>query len=299
MMAATGHPYSTCSTTKGRRRAFTGPPSLRFLIPRRKEFERLTSLAARFLNAPIALISLVDQDRQWFKSCYGLETRQTDRESAFRAYSILGDQVMVVPDGTRDTRFADNRLVTGPPGVRSYAGAPLRVSCDKSGTVCIIDLKLREGLLPAEVTVLSDLAAVASSLLEEHYVQRQKRQAKRALQKIQADYRAIVANIREVVFQTDAQGLWTFLNPAWAETAGFSIKEAIGRQCSFQARITCRCNGAWRPQRQNLAEQEDPGAGLAPCSGGDASFGLVERACRVARHRFDALLPGLRRSIRP
>ena len=88
-------------------------------------FDRLVSLAARLFNVPIALVSLVDDERQWFKARCGLDVEQTPRSISFCVYAILGDDVMVVPDATLDPRFAENPLVTGGPRIRFYAGAPL------------------------------------------------------------------------------------------------------------------------------------------------------------------------------
>ncbi|RYZ78061.1 MAG: GAF domain-containing protein, partial [Proteobacteria bacterium] len=108
-------------------------------------FERLTSLAARIFKVPIALISLVDADRQWFKSCFGMDVRQTDRQLSFCAHAILSDEVMVVPDAATDPRFSNNALVTGPPHIRFYAGAPLKTSEGQNlGSLCVIDTKPRE-----------------------------------------------------------------------------------------------------------------------------------------------------------
>ncbi|HEX6142493.1 MAG TPA: GAF domain-containing protein [Geminicoccaceae bacterium] len=107
-------------------------------------FDRITRLAAALFDVPIALVSLVDQDRQWFKSCYGLDSRETSREASFCAHAILGTDVMVVPDTLIDERFADNPSVIGEPRIRFYAGCPL-VLPDGScvGTLCLVDTRPR------------------------------------------------------------------------------------------------------------------------------------------------------------
>lgn len=89
-------------------------------------FDRLTRLAARLFNAPIALVSLVDSDRQWFKSKIGLPISETPRSIAFCGHTVLKNDSFVVENAALDERFADNILVTGPPHIRFYAGHPIR-----------------------------------------------------------------------------------------------------------------------------------------------------------------------------
>ncbi|WP_432570159.1 sensor domain-containing phosphodiesterase [Kineococcus sp. SYSU DK005] len=134
--------------------------------------DAVTAAAARALGAPAALISLVDEDRQWFKSATGLqavvgyETDQTPREVSFCAHVVASEQVVVVPDATADARFADNVLVTGPEHVRAYVGAPV-IGRDglPLGTLCVLDRQARQ-FDGAGVQVLSDLAVAVAELLE-------------------------------------------------------------------------------------------------------------------------------------
>jgi len=128
-------------------------------------FERLVHLAAQIMNTPIALVSLVDADRQWFKASIGLAVAQTPRDVAFCAHAILSSAPLVVEDATRDHRFAMNPLVRGEPNIRFYAGVPLIASGGyRLGTLCTIDKQPRQAS-PAQVAALQTLASVVADTL--------------------------------------------------------------------------------------------------------------------------------------
>jgi len=130
-----------------------------------ERFDRLTRLAKRLFNVPIALVTLVDKDRQWFKSCVGLDVNETPRDVSFCGHAILQDELLLVPDAKQDKRFHDNPLVTGEPNIRFYAGYPLTVpNGNKMGTLCLIDTQPRE-LDDEERALLRDLAGMAEQEL--------------------------------------------------------------------------------------------------------------------------------------
>jgi len=130
-----------------------------------ERFDRLTRMAKRVFGVDIALVSLVDENRQWFKSKAGLEADETGRDISFCGHAILGNDIFVIGNALDDQRFYDNPLVTGPPNIRFYAGAPLRyMNGSKLGTLCIIDSKPRK-LGQEEMDTLRDLAEMAEGEL--------------------------------------------------------------------------------------------------------------------------------------
>ncbi|MDP1696713.1 MAG: sensor domain-containing diguanylate cyclase [Xanthomonadaceae bacterium] len=124
-----------------------------------ERFDRLTRLAKRMFRVPIALVSLVDENRQWFKSCIGLDASETSRDISFCGHAILGNGVFIIPDTMEDQRFADNPLVLSDPSIRFYAGCPLSLNGYKLGTLCIIDQKPRS-FENEDIEALRDLASM-------------------------------------------------------------------------------------------------------------------------------------------
>ncbi len=134
--------------------------------PEEVAFDRITRLVSGIFQVPIATVTLVDEKRQWFKACVGLNTSGTGRDVAFCAHAILQNEVLIVPDAREDARFRDNPLVTGAPHIRFYAGAPLITAEGfKLGTVCVIDTVPRD-FSAAEAAMLADFAAIVTDEME-------------------------------------------------------------------------------------------------------------------------------------
>jgi hypothetical protein len=144
-------------------------------------FDELTQLAALICGTPISLISLIDTDRQWFKSRFGLDLRETPRAQAFCTHAIMQPEMFVVPDASKDERFAQNPLVTGDLHVRFYAGAPLAARDGHLlGTICVMDrephtlteeqkkaLQILGRLVIANIELKSDLQDLRDALARE------------------------------------------------------------------------------------------------------------------------------------
>jgi GAF domain-containing protein len=147
-----------------------------------KVFNDLASLAAYVCKAPIALISLIDRDRQWFKAKIGIDADETPRELSFCAHAILQDGTMEVHDSLEDERFRDNPFVTSDPHVRFYAGAPLTTPKGyKLGTLCVVDRVPRD-LSEGQLAALRALSGQVTSQLE---LRRELRVLKQKLERFQ------------------------------------------------------------------------------------------------------------------
>lgn len=197
-------------------------------------FDTLTRLAATLCEAPIALVSLVDANRQWFKSHVGLpDVTETPRDQSFCAHAILGDGVMEVPDAAQDARFKTNPLVTGEPGIRFYAGAPITLpDGSRIGTLCVLD-RVSRTLSARQRQSLQELADAASQAL----VMRDKAliQALTASQQYtsglahnEARYRAIVEDQTELISLATLDGRLSFVNAAYSRHFGLPTESIIG-----------------------------------------------------------------------
>jgi PAS domain S-box-containing protein len=199
-------------------------------------FDRIARLAVRLFDVPIALVTLVDTDRQWFKACYGLDIRETERQESFCAYTILSDEVMVVPDALADARFAESTLVTGAPHIRFYAGAPLITSDGfHLGSLCIIDTRPRT-LTEEQHKTLKDFAALVVDELELRQVSQELRaeiiereRAEEALRQSELRARSLIENVSDIVTILEPDGVIRYESPSIERTLGYTPEELVGR----------------------------------------------------------------------
>lgn len=200
-------------------------------------FDSITQLAAYICRTPISLVSLVDESRQWFKSHTGLEVKETPRQMSFCAYAILQSEPFIIPDATRDPRFADNPLVTGPPNIRFYAAAPLFTSEGFAlGTLCVIDTAPREldehqryALKALSQQVLAQIET-KRALLELAATMKDLKKTQQALQKSDEMFsKAFRSGPDPMTISTLDEGRYVEVNDAFVRLSGHTFQEAIGR----------------------------------------------------------------------
>jgi len=193
------------------------------------EFDDFTALAAHICGAPIALISLLDEDRQWFKSKVGLGIGETPRDQAFCAHALDQPGVFTVPDAQADARFADNPLVTGETAVRFYAGAPLLTAKGHAlGTLCVLDHVART-LTPEQASALQALSRQVIARLELRRLLADHRKAEQELRASEALKATILRSALDCIITIDQAGKVLEWNPASEVTFGYRRDEAMGR----------------------------------------------------------------------
>lgn len=198
--------------------------------------DSIARMAADACGVPIAFISLVDAERQWFKASVGLSgVNETPRDMAFCAHAILSDELMEVHDATQDARFSRNPLVTQAPDIRFYAGAPLVAGDDgdRVGTLCVLDRKARQltqqqrATLRSLSTMVSQALDMRRDLIERAFSVRQ--EYEKALSQSEQRYRTMVEAQTEMVSLAWPHGEVFYVNPAYARHFGLEPCDMVGK----------------------------------------------------------------------
>jgi len=216
-------------------------------------FDEIVAFAAALCEAPIALISFVERDRQWFKARTGLDTCSTPRSLSFCDHAMRCDDVMVVPDAAADPRFAGNDLVTGGIAIRFYAGAAL---CTPEGAplgaLCVIDDKPREGLTPLQRQGLAVLAAqvMARLALRRQYAEHVALDRSSALARAEGEekFRVLADTMPQMVWSTLPDGYHDYYNARWYEFTGAAAGSTDGEGWNAMVHPDdqARARAAWR-----------------------------------------------------
>ncbi len=192
--------------------------------PPEERFDRITRTVARIFDVPIALINLVDVDRQWGKSCVGMDSSETDRGVSFCAHAINREEALVVPDARQDPRFDDNPMVLGDPRIVFYAGQPLRgLGGYRVGTLCIVGHEPRE-LSDEDLATLADLGRWAEGELESVELN----QAVTRIRETEARLQTIMAAVPDGIVTFDEDGCIETANPAAERIFGYTLSELRG-----------------------------------------------------------------------
>jgi PAS domain S-box-containing protein len=190
-----------------------------------KDYDAITRLASYICEAPIALISLIDVDRQWFKSKVGLQVSETPRTDAFCRYTILSDEILEVPDALLDELFVDNVLVTGEPKIRFYAGAPLvDDNGHRLGSLCVIDS------VPRKLTFeqRDALTTLSREVISHLTLRKQKKELEENL-KLHNEFFNLFNNSPEIHCVMDRETNIELINESVTHILGFTPRESVGR----------------------------------------------------------------------
>ncbi|NMN05008.1 MULTISPECIES: PAS domain-containing protein [unclassified Novosphingobium] len=214
---------------------------------------RITDFAAALCATPIALVSIVERERQWFPARTGLDVAETPRETSFCAHAMRGTDLMVVPDATQDLRFADNPLVAGAPYIRFYAGTPL-ISDDgvQLGALCVIDREPRSGLTKVQREGLFVLASNIMSLLT---ARRASLRTDRELDEREAKFRILADAMPQMVWSARPDGFHDYYNARWYEFTGMPAGSTDGEGWNGMFHPEDQPH-AWSVWRRSLATGE-------------------------------------------
>lgn len=202
---------------------------------------KITDFAASLCEAPTALVSFVESDRQWFAARTGMDARETPRDASFCAHAMLSDQLMVVPDASEDPRFSNNPLVLGDPHIRFYAGAPLLTDDGTPlGALCVIDNVAREGLTDLQAQGLTLLAANIMAILT---LRRSMERRGRERDEQESKFRILADTMPQMVWSTLPDGYHDYYNARWYEFTGVTPGSTDGEGW----------NGMFHPEDQERA----------------------------------------------
>jgi PAS domain S-box-containing protein len=198
-----------------------------------EQLDRLAALAARICHAPVGLVSLVEVDRQLFIGRSGTDLTETARDVAFCDLAMHEIDGMIVPDATKDPRFCDNPLVTGPPAIRLYASHPLRsLEGAPLGSVCVLDTVPREELSEAQNDGLRTLADAAMALLERWRIddrrQREAAQSRSAINELEQRFELLADAMPQMVWSSLPNGATDYFNSGWSDFTGEPPEASFG-----------------------------------------------------------------------
>ncbi|AUW59534.1 histidine kinase [Sphingobium sp. SCG-1] len=224
------------------------------------ELDEITAFASALCGTPTCLVSIVEDERQRFLARTGLDVSETPRDVSFCAHAMLGDQLFTIPDAALDARFADNALVTGPPHIRFYAGAPL-ISAEgiPLGALCVIDYVPREGLTPLQSQGLMLLGRQVSAFLEARRRDRlQLRDAEiraSALKDSEIRFQTLADTMPQMVWSTRPDGYHDYYNARWYEFTGMPTGSTDGEEWNGMFHPDDQAN-AWRHWDHSLQTGE-------------------------------------------
>jgi PAS domain-containing protein len=225
--------------------------------PASRTFDHIAARAARLCSAPIALISFVDENRVWFKSHYGIDLRETGREGFFCSHTILSDDTFTVPNACEDLRFAAHPSVMFSPGIRFYAGVPLRTAEGfRLGALSILDTELRDALSGEQDAVLRRLAALVMTELDLELLARRAAEADRERSRANRLLASAFENAPAAMAVMNREGTLVAVNHRYCALAGREPAELIGHR-SFLETPECGGDGQpveWRVRRSDGAE---------------------------------------------